>query len=123
VLDAQDRPGVNSGREQTVQMIRNLISNAIKYSGPGTRMAVTGRPDTAEAIVTVTDLGSGISTAEQRRRSLPFARLEGTWRISDTGLGRCISHAIVEAHGGEIEVVSRAGRAAPPRSGFQCARM
>lgn len=105
---------VRGDRSQLQQVIVNLLSNARKHTDAGTEvtaglaLAANGR----EAIVTVSDNGPGIDPGFMGRIFDRFARADAARSGSDgtTGLGLPIVKAIVEAHGGRIDVVSRPGR-------------
>ncbi|HUE25388.1 MAG TPA: HAMP domain-containing sensor histidine kinase [Solirubrobacteraceae bacterium] len=103
-------PVVLADRSQLVQLLQNLISNAIKF-GP-TRSGVvtvvaTRLPDAWQ--VAVTDQGPGIAPADQERIFEPFRRLRGSRWQPGTGLGLAICKRIAENHGGTLIVESPAG--------------
>ncbi len=86
------------------QAINNLLDNALKYTPAGGRVVLATHAEPGAALLTVTDNGPGVPTAE---RELIFRRL---YR-SDTsrsqrglGLGLSLVKAIVEAHGGSVAV-------------------
>jgi signal transduction histidine kinase len=106
-IDLEPRVECDAGR--IGQVVDNLISNAIKYSAPDEPIAVRVWQDGADALVSVTDRGVGIDETERARLFLPFSRLERTRRTPGTGLGLYVSRAIVEAHGGAIDVISAIG--------------
>jgi PAS domain S-box-containing protein len=93
------------------QSIDNLLSNALKFTRPGGRVAlrVFETPDGAH--VEVSDSGMGISTEDQAQLFERFFRTsEATSNaIQGTGLGLAIVAAIVGAHGGKITVASEIG--------------
>jgi signal transduction histidine kinase len=92
-------------------VVRNLLSNAAKYSPPGAhiRVRVTGN---GEARVAVTDEGIGISEEDQPRLFKRFVRIETktTERVSGTGLGLWLSREIARMHDGDLTVESTLGR-------------
>ncbi len=91
----------------------NLVSNAIKYSQPGTTVTIELRTDSSRrrAVFTVTDEGPGLSREDQTRLFRKFQRLSATPTAGEpsTGLGLFIVKTIVEAHGGEVECRSTPG--------------
>ncbi len=93
------------------QVLNNLISNAVKYSLPGTTTCV--RLDSVDgfAVVSVSDQGPGIPTNEQESLFRPFERAStrSTAGEGSTGLGLAIVKKIVEGHGGHIKLDSRPG--------------
>ncbi len=110
VLDFADGfPTVDGDPARLEQVLDNLVSNAIKYSPQGGEVLVKGRFSPAEVTIAVQDRGVGIPLDEQRRIFERFYRVEGpeTRGVSGTGLGLYLVRAIVEAHGGHIDVESR----------------
>lgn len=93
------------------QVLNNLISNAVKYSPPGTTVGVTLDADAGEVTVRVRDQGQGIPAAELSRLFLPFSKtsVKSTGGEKSTGLGLAITRRIVEGHGGRIGVESCVG--------------
>ena len=94
------------------QVLANLISNAIKYSPAGGRIAVSVQRQGSEIVLAVADEGIGIAKDDQRRLFEPFRRvgLSREWSIPGVGLGLFVVRRIVEAHGGSIEVQSSPGK-------------
>ena len=92
------------------QVVSNLVGNAISYSPDGGEVMVT--VDTADGVasVSVSDQGVGIAPEDITHLFKPYSRLERTLEVKGTGLGLLISKAIVEAHGGSIEVQSQLGK-------------
>jgi len=105
-------PSVQADPARIEQLLSNLIGNAIKYSPNGGSVRVSGRvtPDAVE--ITVSDEGIGIPVEEQPRIFERFYRADDALsrRTQGSGLGLYIAKAIVEAHGGHIEVSSTPGR-------------
>ncbi len=92
------------------QVLQNLLSNAMKYSPPGSQVQVRIRAVEGEAEVRVIDVGPGMALEQQAALFQPFARLQQTGAVEGTGLGLYIAHAIVEAHGGRLWVESEVGK-------------
>jgi two-component system sensor histidine kinase VicK len=94
------------------QVLRNLLTNAVKYSPQGGTITVRGRQEQGHLVISVGDQGIGIPRGEQEKIFERFYRLkhESTFSASGVGLGLTISREIVEAHGGRIWVKSRPGR-------------
>lgn len=90
------------------QIIDNLISNAIKYTGDGGLVSVSARADGDWAELVVADTGIGMSAEDLDRVFDGFFRAEQVRRagIPGTGLGLSLSKRMVEAHGGSIDVQS-----------------
>ncbi|MHB1131589.1 MAG: sensor histidine kinase [Chloroflexota bacterium] len=92
------------------QALANLVKNAIKYSPEGGDVTVTIDREGDLARVTVEDEGVGMEASDLSRLFKPYTRLEQTASVKGTGLGLFITKAIVEAHGGRIEVASTPGK-------------
>jgi signal transduction histidine kinase len=94
------------------QAIDNLLSNALKFTPPGgtVSLRLSERADGSE--IEISDTGMGISAEDQQRLFERFFRApEATEQaIQGTGLGLSIAAAIVQGHGGSIEVESEVGR-------------
>lgn len=92
-------------------ILRNLISNAIKYSYNGGEVQISAVPEDGMVNVSVSDRGTGISGENQQRlfKIDEHFRTEGTESEKGTGLGLMLSKEFVEKHGGNIRVESRAG--------------
>ncbi len=93
------------------QVLNNLISNAIRFSSPGTTIDVTAVGTREGAEITVTDRGIGISRERLAAIFEPFetSRKGNPEGRHGTGLGLSIVKRIVEGHGGDIEVHSVLG--------------
>ncbi|MFN3430363.1 MAG: PAS domain-containing protein, partial [Candidatus Sericytochromatia bacterium] len=93
-----------------VQVLTNLVSNAIKFTERG-HVSVRVRSRDGELLTEVVDTGSGIAPQDIPRLFQRFQQLDmsQTRRVGGTGLGLAISKAIVEAHGGTIGVESEPG--------------
>jgi two-component system, OmpR family, sensor histidine kinase KdpD len=93
------------------KVLTNLIDNAARYSRRGTTITVTGEEAAGHAQISVADQGVGIDPAEQALIFERFYRGKGqAEHTSGTGMGLAISRAIVEAHGGDLKVLSQPGR-------------
>lgn len=95
------------------QVVRNLISNALKYGeGKPIQIFVGLDPTKTQALFIVKDRGMGISSDLQEKIFKRFERAIRARNISGLGLGLYITRQIVEAHGGRITVRSRLGQGA-----------
>ena len=100
-------PELDGDRDRLIQVLTNLISNAVKFSPPRGRVLVQATRNAGEVAIAVRDWGIGIRAADQERLFRRFQRLNpGYSDEPGTGLGLAISKAIVERHGGHITVAS-----------------
>jgi signal transduction histidine kinase len=91
-------------RKRVLQVLANLIGNAIKFSHDGGSITIATSRAGGSVRFCVTDEGSGIPVADRARIFEPF--WSGTQRTDGTGLGLAIAKGIVDAHGGRIGVAS-----------------
>lgn len=91
------------------QVINNLVSNAVKYSLPGTTISITIRHSDDQVILSVRDQGIGIPESDIKHLFEPFHRARNVGTIPGTGLGLSITKQAVEMHGGAIEIESQVG--------------
>jgi signal transduction histidine kinase len=90
-------------------VVRNLLSNAAKYSPSGSDICVDVRRDGDRARVSVRDHGVGISTEDQTHLFTRFGRIETSAHVQGTGLGLWLSREIARMHDGDLTVDSKAG--------------
>jgi signal transduction histidine kinase len=93
-------------------VVRNLVTNAVKYSHTGTRVTVRIIPNGKTAALHVIDHGIGIAAEDQARLFTRFGRIENeaTLHTSGTGLGLWLSREIARMHDGDLTLDSEAGR-------------
>jgi len=93
-----------------VQLLNNLIDNAVKYGPAAQTVEIMARPLGHELLLAVADRGAGIAVAERERVFLAFERGD-TGSAADAargaGLGLALCRAIVLAHGGSIVIRAR----------------
>ena len=95
--------------ERISQVVLNLLTNAIQYNQPGGGVHLRLAREENLAVLVISDTGQGISTEDLHRVFERFYRADQSRTgASNTGLGLSISKAIIEAHGGTIEVTSKA---------------
>jgi len=104
-------PIVTGDRDRLIQVISNLVNNAVKYSPEGGTVTITSRAEGGYALVTVADTGLGIPPDEIAHVFERFRRVRSgaAQSIAGTGLGLTIVKQIVEMHGGKIWVESALG--------------
>ena len=93
--------------ERLAQVVTNLLTNAIQFSHPASEVRVELESQGSLAVLTVADAGQGIAPEDLPRLFGRFYRADQSRTGSgNSGLGLAICKAIVEAHGGTIEVAS-----------------
>jgi heavy metal sensor kinase len=97
---------ITGDAERLAQVVTNLLTNAIQYNQPKGELRVKLAARDGLAILAVSDTGSGISREDLPHVFKRFYRGDKSRTGGNTGLGLAISKAIVEAHGGAIEVSS-----------------
>ena len=89
------------------QALIQIFDNAVKYSAPDTQIAVAARTRDGRLIISVTDHGAGLTTAEKSKIWDRFARGERhAATTSGSGLGLWIANAFIAANGGKVSAVS-----------------
>ena len=92
------------------QVMGNLVTNALKYTGAGGRVSMALRASAAEVEFTVEDTGRGIPADGVERLFTKYERIgDSAAKVEGTGLGLVIVKEIVEAHGGKVGVQSQLG--------------
>jgi two-component system OmpR family sensor kinase len=89
--------------------VYNLLSNALKFSGPGDTVEVRALEDGAGVVIEVADTGPGIAAEELPHVWEELYRGQGARGIPGSGLGLALVRAIVDRHGGQVTVRSRVG--------------
>jgi signal transduction histidine kinase len=110
-LESQEFVPLEGDPGRLTQVIDNLLSNALKFTPPGGRVEVRLAVEGEAVHLEIADTGMGVSSADQKHLFERFFRSsEATTKaIQGTGLGLSIVAALVEAHGGSIEVESEIG--------------
>ena len=101
---------VSAERDRALQVLSNLLVNAIKFTPRGGRVELAVAPEQGEVRFTVRDTGPGIPSEHVPHVFEMFWQLSG--RREGVGLGLYIAKTIVEAHGGRIWVDGGAGHGA-----------
>ncbi|WP_193180008.1 sensor histidine kinase [Nisaea sediminum] len=100
---------ISGDEDRLTEVIDNLIGNAIKYSPPESRIAISLRASEDEVHLSVRDQGVGLSKDDIAGLYKPFNTLSSrpTGDEESLGLGLTIVKAVVEAHTGSIDITSR----------------
>lgn len=101
-----DLPPVHGVRDQLVQVIFNLVLNAIDATGKGGEIVVSASEADGRLALSVADDGTGIPLEAREKLFRPYF----TTKKHGTGLGLFVIRKIVEEHGGTVEVASEPGR-------------
>jgi len=93
------------------QIWSNLLSNSIKFTGPGGRVAITAAEEGGQIKVEISDNGVGVPEEEQRNMFKPFYKVDKARdrKVGGSGIGLSIVKRIVDLHQGRIEVSSQPG--------------
>ncbi|MBF5045494.1 response regulator [Aggregicoccus sp. 17bor-14] len=115
-LRAQVTPGlaVRGDPDRLVQVLTNLVSNAVKFSPPDGEVLIGAHVEGTRVGFSVRDQGPGIAPEHRARLFGKFQQLDSsdTRSKGGTGLGLAISQGIMEQHGGRIVVDSEPGQGA-----------
>ena len=110
-IEVVGRPGgvLDADPDRLEQILRNLVRNAIKYGREPIRITVEGKG--RRLIFSVSDSGDGVDEAQLPYLFDRFYRGDQSRNRSagGSGLGLAITKALVEAHGGKVEAISRPG--------------
>jgi len=105
-------PSVLGDPEKAVEVLTNLIENAMKFSPQGGVITIKGETSGDKVLVTIADEGIGIPLRDQERVFDRFYKVEDSsaGSVHGAGLGLYICKTLIEAHGGRIWVESELGK-------------
>ena len=111
---ADGLPTIQVDAERMMQVMGNLLTNALRYTPAGGAIRLLSASGRHEVSITVKDSGVGITAAALPHVFDRFYRGDGSRRDSDgeSGLGLAIARSLVNAQGGEISAISEPGRGA-----------
>jgi signal transduction histidine kinase len=119
-VKAKQHAAVKGNRELVSQALANLVDNAIKYAAPSTKVSsgtvngersgilVTADAEQDRIVLTVSDHGPGIPSADRSRVVDRFVRLERSRSLPGSGLGLSLVSAVARLHGGELKLEDNA---------------
>lgn len=91
--------------QRLTQALMQLVSNAVRHTGDGDRIAVGSRLEAGRVVLWVSDEGTGVAAADMERIFERFVRGDDQARTEGAGLGLSIVRSIARAHGGDVRVV------------------
>ncbi|HEX2418514.1 MAG TPA: HAMP domain-containing sensor histidine kinase [Micromonosporaceae bacterium] len=104
------------------QVLDALIDNALKFAGPGARVDVSVHPERGGVVVHVVDDGPGLSEEQRQRATERFWRAPDAQNMDGSGLGLPIVAVLVEASGGQLDLLPAAPRGLDVRLWLPAAR-
>ena len=107
---ATDLFALRADRNQVVQMLLNLIGNAIKFSHSGGAVRIAAKCVAGQIVIAVVDKGIGMSPDQLEKSRGVFDQLESglARRFEGLGLGLPLTERLIELHGGKLEMQSAA---------------
>jgi len=110
IIKWENLPAVRADEVQMVQLMQNLVSNALKFNKRRPRIRISSESTKPETVFSVSDNGIGIDSQYSERIFKIFQRLVDRNEYEGTGIGLAICKIIVEGHGGTIWVESDPGK-------------
>ena len=107
-------PSILFDRDKIIQVLTNLVNNAIKFSKQGTITIITQKISDNALQVTIQDQGVGIKQEDFSKLFIAFSQISSGMgrQTGGTGLGLSLSKKIIEAHNGKVGVFSKIGEGA-----------
>jgi signal transduction histidine kinase len=108
---SRDMPPLIADELRLKQVLLNVLSNAVKFSGTGTVVEISdARGDEGDLVIAVRDQGVGMRPEDIPIALEPFQQVESCATAQEgTGLGLPIAKLIVEKHGGKLNIISAVG--------------
>jgi len=105
-------PRIYADKERILQVLTNLVTNAIKFSSENGSIRVKAAQMDSFLKITVADDGIGIAAADHEKLFKPFSQIDSSSskKYQGTGLGLALVKKIVQLHGGTVWFESEAGR-------------
>jgi len=111
VDSAAQLPLIHSDQIRLQQILLNLMSNAVKFTPSGGRVTVSAAISESAVVIAVEDTGIGMKAEDIAIALEPFRQIDGALsrRYAGTGLGLPLAKALVELHGGTLDIKSAPG--------------
>ena len=108
----EELPAIAADRSQILQVLDNLVENALRYGEAGTPVTVAAHAEGPMVHLSVSDLGEGIAPEHVARVTERFYRVDTSRSrsLGGTGLGLSIVKHIVERHRGRLSIESEVGK-------------
>ena len=108
---SQELEKIFADEGRILQVLSNLVTNAIRHTSEGGKIAISGELDNEEAVIRVADSGEGIPENKLDHLFDRFYRVDPSRQSTsgESGLGLSIVKALVETHGGRVSVQSEVG--------------
>lgn len=120
-----DLPRLRADQRRMKQVFLNLLTNAVKFTPPGGAVTVSARHTAEGLLVRVIDTGIGMRPEDIPLALLPFRQIDSglSRRHEGTGLGLPLTKALVELHGGSLQLKSAPGQGTEVRLWFPADRL
>lgn len=110
-VDAAGAPPVFADPNRILQVLSNLVSNAVKFTREGGAMTIRARGEDGMVALSVADDGPGIAPGDLPKLFKKFSQVgSGIGELRGSGLGLALCKELVDLHGGTIAAESQAGR-------------
>lgn len=112
ILNSPDDLPIYADYDRFVQVVFNIITNAIQFTNHGT-VTITGERGYNETIIKIADTGIGMTQEQQKNIFERYYKADASRRsgkYGESGLGLAIVHQLVKSHGGKISVASKKGK-------------
>jgi protein-histidine pros-kinase len=108
IIESAPLPLIRSDQVRFQQILLNLMSNAVKFTPAGGRVSVSASIEADGAVIMVEDTGIGMTAEDVAIALEPFRQVDGplSRRFDGTGLGLPLTKALVELHGGRLDIQS-----------------
>jgi protein-histidine pros-kinase len=125
IAAASGLPPIRCDAQRFRQVLLNVMSNAVKFTPARGRVSVTASLEKTGLVVTVDDTGIGMNDEQIALAFEPFRQIDGVLnrRFDGTGLGLPLAKALLELHGGTLDISSVPSKGTSVRIGLPLARI